>query len=71
MKQRVLVASNRGPVSHEFGADGAVTARRGSGGLVAGVGAGWTGVVVGAVPGVDGAVAGVDGTAVVTVRAPA
>ena len=40
MKKRVLVASNRGPVSYQFGADGAVTGRRGGGGLVAGVGAG-------------------------------
>jgi trehalose 6-phosphate synthase len=37
MKQRVLVASNRGPVSYEFGADGTLTGRRGGGGLVAGV----------------------------------
>jgi trehalose 6-phosphate synthase len=40
MKRRVLVASNRGPVSYQFGADGAVTGRRGGGGLVAGVSAG-------------------------------
>ena len=40
MKKRVLVASNRGPVSYHFGADGAVTSQRGGGGLVAGVGAG-------------------------------
>jgi trehalose 6-phosphate synthase len=37
MKKRVLVASNRGPVSYEFGADGTLTGRRGGGGLVAGV----------------------------------
>jgi len=37
MKKRVLVASNRGPVSYEFGADGALIGRRGGGGLVAGV----------------------------------
>src|SRR5580658_4618824 len=37
MKQRVLVASNRGPVSYEFAADGTLTGRRGGGGLVAGV----------------------------------
>jgi trehalose 6-phosphate synthase len=36
MKKRVLVASNRGPVSYEFGADGTLTGRRGGGGLVAG-----------------------------------
>ena len=33
----MLVASNRGPVSYQFGADGALTGRRGGGGLVAGV----------------------------------
>ena len=37
MKKRVLVASNRGPVSYEFGADGMLISRRGGGGLVAGV----------------------------------
>jgi trehalose 6-phosphate synthase len=37
MKRRVLVASNRGPVSYRFGADGTLTGRRGGGGLVAGV----------------------------------
>jgi len=37
MKQRVLVASNRGPVSYEFGADGNLTSRRGGGGLIAGL----------------------------------
>jgi len=40
MKRRVLVASNRGPVSYRFGADGSLTGRRGGGGLVAGVGSG-------------------------------
>jgi trehalose 6-phosphate synthase len=37
MKRRVLVASNRGPVSYEFGANGTLAGRRGGGGLVAGV----------------------------------
>jgi trehalose 6-phosphate synthase len=37
MKKRVLVASNRGPVSYQFGADGTLSGRRGGGGLVAGV----------------------------------
>ena len=37
MKKRVLVASNRGPVSYQFGPDGTLTGRRGGGGLVAGV----------------------------------
>jgi trehalose 6-phosphate synthase len=37
MKKRVLVASNRGPVSYHFGADGTLIGRRGGGGLVAGV----------------------------------
>jgi trehalose 6-phosphate synthase len=40
MKKRVLVASNRGPVSYQFGADGSLTSQRGGGGLVAGVTAG-------------------------------
>lgn len=35
----VLVASNRGPVSYAVGADGALTARRGGGGLVSGLSA--------------------------------
>jgi trehalose 6-phosphate synthase len=48
MKQRVLVASNRGPVSYQFGADGAVTARRAGGGLVAGVGPGLAAMAPGA-----------------------
>jgi trehalose 6-phosphate synthase len=37
MERRVLVASNRGPVSYHFGADGTLTSRRGGGGLIAGV----------------------------------
>jgi trehalose 6-phosphate synthase len=37
MKQRVLVASNRGPVSYQLGDDGALVGRRGGGGLVAGM----------------------------------
>jgi len=37
MRQRVLVASNRGPVSYWFGADGTLIGRRGGGGLIAGV----------------------------------
>src|ERR1700722_16064590 len=37
MKRRVLVASNRGPVSYQFGPDGSLTARRGGGGMIAGV----------------------------------
>ncbi|HMI23343.1 MAG TPA: trehalose-6-phosphate synthase [Streptosporangiaceae bacterium] len=37
MKQRVLVASNRGPISYQFGADGSLTGRRGGGGMIAGV----------------------------------
>ena len=37
MKQRVLVASNRGPVSYQFGADGSLAGQRGGGGMVAGV----------------------------------
>ncbi|MGO8893131.1 MAG: hypothetical protein ACLQB1_26100, partial [Streptosporangiaceae bacterium] len=37
MKQRVLVASNRGPVSYQFGADGAPIIRRGGGGLITGM----------------------------------
>jgi trehalose 6-phosphate synthase len=40
MKKRVLVASNRGPVSYQFGADGTPVGRRGGGGLVAGVAGG-------------------------------
>jgi trehalose 6-phosphate synthase len=37
MKQRVLVASNRGPVSYQFGADGSLAGKRGGGGMIAGV----------------------------------
>jgi trehalose 6-phosphate synthase len=37
MKQRVLVASNRGPVSYRFREDGTLAGTRGGGGLVAGV----------------------------------
>jgi trehalose 6-phosphate synthase len=40
MKKRVLVASNRGPVSYQFGPGGTLTGRRGGGGLVAGVASG-------------------------------
>lgn len=36
---RVLVASNRGPVSYAVGDDGALTAKRGGGGLVSGLSA--------------------------------
>ncbi|MGE5290411.1 MAG: alpha,alpha-trehalose-phosphate synthase (UDP-forming) [Micromonosporaceae bacterium] len=36
-KDQVLVASNRGPVSFSMGDDGALTARRGGGGLVSGL----------------------------------
>ena len=37
MNQRVLVASNRGPVSYQFGADGSLIPSRGGGGMIAGV----------------------------------
>ncbi len=37
MKQRVLVASNRGPVSYQIGADGSLAGQRGGGGMIAGV----------------------------------
>src|SRR5215467_9829969 len=37
MNQRVLVASNRGPVSYQFGADGTLNGSRGGGGMIAGV----------------------------------
>src|SRR5271156_5421216 len=40
MKKRVLVASNRGPVSYQFGPDGMLTGRRGGGGPVRGGGPG-------------------------------
>jgi trehalose 6-phosphate synthase len=36
---RILVASNRGPVSYTLGADGELTGRRGGGGLVSGLSA--------------------------------
>src|SRR5215472_568202 len=36
---RVLIASNRGPVSFSLGDDGKLTSRRGGGGLVAGLSA--------------------------------
>ncbi|MFF9816647.1 trehalose-6-phosphate synthase [Streptomyces sp. NPDC014006] len=38
-KARVLVASNRGPVSYSVGDDGSLTAKRGGGGLVSGLSA--------------------------------
>jgi trehalose 6-phosphate synthase len=37
MTQRLLVASNRGPVSFRFADDGGLEARRGGGGMIAGV----------------------------------
>jgi trehalose 6-phosphate synthase len=37
---RVLVASNRGPVSYQFGADGSLIGTRGGGGMIAGVASG-------------------------------
>ena len=37
MEKRVLVASNRGPVSYWFGVDGTLIGRRGGGGLIAGI----------------------------------
>ena len=37
MRQRVLLASNRGPFSYWFGADGTPVARRGGGGLISGM----------------------------------
>src|SRR5487761_57229 len=37
MRQQVLVASNRGPVSFRFADDGTLTARRGGGGMISGV----------------------------------
>lgn len=37
MKRRVLVASNRGPVTYQFGADGSLVGKRGGGGMIAGV----------------------------------
>jgi trehalose 6-phosphate synthase len=40
MEQRVLVASNRGPVTYEFGSDGTLAPTRGGGGMITGVSAG-------------------------------
>jgi trehalose 6-phosphate synthase len=37
VNQRVLVASNRGPVSYQFADDGSLSAKRGGGGMIAGV----------------------------------
>jgi trehalose 6-phosphate synthase len=37
MKQRVLVASNRGPISYQFATDGSLTGQRGGGGMIAGM----------------------------------
>jgi trehalose 6-phosphate synthase len=37
MSKRVLVASNRGPVSYHFGPDASLVGRRGGGGMIAGV----------------------------------
>ncbi|HLI40563.1 MAG TPA: trehalose-6-phosphate synthase [Streptosporangiaceae bacterium] len=44
MRRRVLVASNRGPVSYHFGTDGTLTGRRGGGGMIAGVASGLAGL---------------------------
>src|SRR6202050_1255029 len=44
MKQRVMLASNRGPISYHFGADGTLTGRRGGGGLISGVTSGLAGM---------------------------
>src|SRR5579859_1971017 len=44
MKQRVLLASNRGPVSYHFGADGTLRGQRGGGGLISGVTSGLAGM---------------------------
>ncbi len=44
MKQRVLLASNRGPISYHFGADGTLTGQRGGGGLISGVTSGLAGM---------------------------
>ncbi len=48
MKQRVLVASNRGPVSYQFGSDGSLVGHRGGGGMIAGVASGLAAVPAGA-----------------------
>jgi trehalose 6-phosphate synthase len=45
--QLVLVASNRGPVSFSFAADGSLAARRGGGGMVSGLMSGLAGVAAG------------------------
>jgi trehalose 6-phosphate synthase len=37
MEQRVLVASNRGPISYQFATDGSLTGQRGGGGMISGV----------------------------------
>ena len=37
MNQRILVASNRGPISYQFATDGSLTGQRGGGGMIAGV----------------------------------
>jgi trehalose 6-phosphate synthase len=50
MNQRVLVASNRGPVSYQFGADGSLTSSRGGGGMIAGVADGLAALGPGASP---------------------
>jgi len=44
MKQRVLLASNRGPVSYHFGTDGTLRGQRGGGGLISGVTSGLAGM---------------------------
>jgi len=44
MNQRVLVASNRGPVSFRFADDGTLSARRGGGGMIAGMMSGLAGL---------------------------
>jgi trehalose 6-phosphate synthase len=43
MRNRLVVASNRGPLSYEEAPDGSLTARRGAGGLVTAVGGAVTG----------------------------
>jgi trehalose 6-phosphate synthase len=48
MKQRVLVASNRGPVSYVWAEDGSLAGRRGGGGMIAGVLSGLATVAPGA-----------------------
>ncbi|HEX3310778.1 MAG TPA: trehalose-6-phosphate synthase, partial [Streptosporangiaceae bacterium] len=46
----MLVASNRGPVSYQFGADGSLTSSRGGGGMIAGVADGLAALGPGASP---------------------